>query len=254
MSHARKIHLIALINHAIAVSGITYVIATQTWSWLIVSAMFSVFVTVICVNIGLHRYISHASFQTGPWRKKFLIYSTVIAAFGSPLSWTAMHRYHHAKSGSKDDNQSPKNIGGVRAWLTLYDPITVSPAMVKDIVRNQDCMFIHRHYFKLLAGYVLTLFAINPLLPVFAFCIPATLCYQAAGAFAVIPHNARFGGYKVLPSRGDDDSVNSPLASLLSLGEGWHNYHHTQPSDYRHGYQWWELDPPAWVIERFFKQ
>jgi stearoyl-CoA desaturase (delta-9 desaturase) len=253
MTHVNKIHALALCNHMLAITGIWWIIDSQQFQWLWVAAIFSSVVAIVSVNIALHRYISHSSFKTGPIRRKFLIYMSVIAAFGSPLSWTAMHRYHHAKSGSKDDNQSPKNIGHVRAWLTLYDPITVPPAMVKDIIRDRDCMFIHRHYFKLLAGYVLALFAINPLLPIFAFCIPAALCYQAAGAFAVIPHNAKFGGYKVLSSRGDDDSVNSPLASLLSLGEGWHNYHHSRPGDYRHGHRWWELDPPAWVIERFFK-
>jgi stearoyl-CoA desaturase (delta-9 desaturase) len=252
MSHAQKIHWIAVFNHLIAIAGLVYVILYQQWQWLAVSGTAAIFVTIVCVNIGLHRYISHASFKTGPLRAKFLTYATVIAAFGSPLSWTAMHRYHHAKSGSALDNQSPKNIGYVRAWLTLYDPITVPPAMVKDIIRNHDCMFVHRHYFTLLAAYVLILFVIDPLLPVFAFCIPAAICYQAAGAFAVIPHDARFG-YKVLPSREHDDSVNSPFASLLSLGEGWHNYHHTRPSDHRHGHKWWEIDPPAWIIERFFK-
>jgi fatty-acid desaturase len=253
MTHARKIHIIAAINHAIAAAGLIYVFVTYQWHWLMISAVFAVFVTIICVNIGLHRYISHGSFKTGTWRRKFLIYSTVLAAFGSPLSWTAMHRYHHAKSGSQDDNQSPKNIGLIRAWLTLYDPISVPPAMVRDIIRDRDCMFVHRHYFKLLAAYVLVLFVINPLLPVFAFAIPAAACYQAAGAFAVIPHNEKFG-YQVLPSHGDDDAVNSPLASILSLGEGWHNYHHSRPGDHRHGHLWWEFDPPAWIIERFFKQ
>jgi stearoyl-CoA desaturase (delta-9 desaturase) len=238
----------------LAIIGIWWIIDSQQFQWLWVAAIFSSVVAIVSVNIALHRYISHGSFKTGPIRRKFLIYMSVIAAFGSPLSWTAMHRYHHAKSGSKDDNQSPKNIGYIRAWLTLYDPITVPPAMVKDIIRDRDCMFIHRHYFKLLAAYVLILFVINPFLVIFAFSIPAAACYQAAGAFAVIPHDVRFGGYQVLPSRDNDDSVNSPLASLLSLGEGWHNYHHTRPGDYRHGHLWWELDPPAWIIERFFKQ
>ena len=252
MTHANKIHALALLNHLVAASGVGYLYISQEWFWLVVSALAGVFVTIISVNIGLHRYVSHGSFKTGPIRKKFLIYSTIIAAFGSPLSWAAMHRYHHAKSGSKEDNQSPKNIGYIRAWLTLYDPITVPLTMVKDVMRDPDCMFIHRHYFKLLISYIVILSCIHPLLPVFAFSIPAAMCYQAAGAFAVIPHNARFG-YKVLPSHNEDDAVNSPLASILSLGEGWHNYHHSRPGDYRHGYKRWELDPPAWTIERFFK-
>jgi stearoyl-CoA desaturase (delta-9 desaturase) len=43
------------------------------------------------------------------------------------------------------------------------------------------------------------------------------------------------------------------LTSLISWGEGWHNYHHTKSKDYRHGHKWWELDPPAFFIERIFK-
>ena len=252
MDHAKKIQLLALVNHIVAVGGLWYAFSNSAWIWIGTALAACVFVAIVSVNIGLHRYVSHRSFETGPKRKKFLLYSSVVAAFGSPVSWAAMHRYHHAKSGSPGDNQSPKNIGYLRAWLTLYDHINVPTTMLRDVLRDTDCKRIHQHYFKLLFGYVLLLLLINPWLVVFVFSIPAAFCYQAAGAFAVIPHSSKFG-YKVLPSAGNDDSVNSPLASLLSLGEGWHNYHHTRPGDYRHGHSWWELDPPAWVIERFFK-
>ena len=47
--------------------------------------------------------------------EKILKYLTIIPAFGSPLSWTAMHRYHHMYSGSKQDNESPERIGYIRA-------------------------------------------------------------------------------------------------------------------------------------------
>ena len=73
-----------------------------------------------------------------------------------------------------------------------------------------------------------------------------------AGAFGVIPHSKHFG-YKVVESKPHCTAVNSPLTSLISWGEGWHNYHHTKSKDYRHGHKWWELDPPAFFIERIFK-
>lgn len=252
LTHARKIQLLALVNHVIAIAGIWYAISTSNYYLLLTAAVATVFITIVSVNIALHRFISHNSFKTGYWRSKFLIYISIISAFGSPVSWAAMHRYHHAKSGSVDDNQSPKNIGYLRAWFTLYSSVTIPTTMIRDVIKNSDYMLIHRHYFKLLAGYLVILYLINPVLPVFLFCLPAALCYQAAGAFAVIPHTSRFG-YKVLPSLRDDDAVNSPLASVLSLGEGWHNYHHSRPGDHRQGHGKWELDPPAWVIEKFFK-
>jgi stearoyl-CoA desaturase (delta-9 desaturase) len=35
---------------------------------------------------------------------------------------------------------------------------------------------------------------------------------------------------------------------LYSVGEGYHNYHHEFPSDYRNGPQWYDLDMSKWLI------
>jgi len=133
----------------------------------------------------------------------------------------------------------------------LYDPIKVPKSMVNDILRDKDYMFITKHYWKLLFTYISILYAIDPLLGIFAFSFPAACVYQAAGAFGVIPHMKQFG-YIVVTPRKDCTAVNSPLTSLISWGEGWHNYHHTISNDYRHGHKWWEIDPPAWFIEHLF--
>jgi stearoyl-CoA desaturase (delta-9 desaturase) len=36
--------------------------------------------------------------------------------------------------------------------------------------------------------------------------------------------------------------------SLITLGEGYHNYHHTFPRDYRNGPRWYNFDPSKWLI------
>ena len=38
------------------------------------------------------------------------------------------------------------------------------------------------------------------------------------------------------------------ILSLLSFGEGYHNYHHTFPSDYRNGPRLHNFDPSKWLI------
>jgi stearoyl-CoA desaturase (delta-9 desaturase) len=38
------------------------------------------------------------------------------------------------------------------------------------------------------------------------------------------------------------------LVSLLTFGEGYHNYHHTYQSDYRNGPRWYNFDPSKWLI------
>ena len=246
MKHARLVQLLALLNHIIAIAGCYY------FPEYIVYGLFAwAFVNIFGTNIAIHRFMAHRSFKTTPIKAKILKYLTIIPAFCSPLSWTAMHRYHHMYSGSKQDNESPERIGYIRAWLTLYDPITVPKEMVKDILKDKDYMFITKHYWTLLLSYIAILYAIDPLLGIFAFSFPAACVYQAAGAFGVIPHMKQFGYIVVKPNK-DCTAVNSPLTSLISCGEGWHNYHHTIAKDYRHGHKWWELDPPAWFIERIF--
>ena len=39
-----------------------------------------------------------------------------------------------------------------------------------------------------------------------------------------------------------DDSRNSALLALITLGEGWHNNHHHYPNSVRQGFAWWEFD------------
>jgi stearoyl-CoA desaturase (Delta-9 desaturase) len=41
------------------------------------------------------------------------------------------------------------------------------------------------------------------------------------------------------------------IAAMLSMGEGYHNFHHTFPADYRNGVHAHQFDPSKWLI-RFF--
>lgn len=247
MNHAIKIQLLALTNILISIwACVTYP------EYIVYGIIGWGFVNIFSTNIAIHRFMSHRAFETTPIKAKILKYLTVISAFGSPLSWTAQHRYHHKYSGHPtDDNQSPARIGYLRAWLTLYDHITVPKVMVKDILKDKDYMFITRNYWALLFTYVFILYTIDPMLGLFLFSFPCACIYITAGAFGVIPHSKHFG-YKVVESKPHCTAVNSPLTSLISWGEGWHNYHHTKSKDYRHGHKWWELDPPAWCIEKLF--
>ena len=36
--------------------------------------------------------------------------------------------------------------------------------------------------------------------------------------------------------------------ALVTFGEGYHNYHHEFPYDYRNGVKPWQFDPTKWII------
>lgn len=38
------------------------------------------------------------------------------------------------------------------------------------------------------------------------------------------------------------------VTALLTFGEGYHNFHHEFPNDYRNGIQWYHYDPTKWLI------
>ncbi|MEI6376980.1 MAG: acyl-CoA desaturase, partial [bacterium] len=45
-----------------------------------------------------------------------------------------------------------------------------------------------------------------------------------------------------------DDSRNSFLLAIITLGEGWHNNHHRYQSAARQGFYWWEIDPTYYTL------
>jgi len=55
----------------------------------------------------------------------------------------------------------------------------------------------------------------------------------------------RFGTQRY---RTGDQSRNSLLVALLTLGEGWHNNHHHYPGSVRQGFHWWEIDVTYYVL------
>lgn len=82
--------------------------------------------------------------------------------------------------------------------------------------------------------------------------IYALLFPVAARIFLVL--NAAFFINSVAHTFGDqsyDQGVSARdhwLAVLLTNGEGYHNFHHRFPRDYRNGVRWFHWDPTKWLI------
>ena len=46
-----------------------------------------------------------------------------------------------------------------------------------------------------------------------------------------------------------DTSRNSLFLAILTLGEGWHNNHHTYMSSTNQGFFWWEIDITFYILK-----
>jgi stearoyl-CoA desaturase (delta-9 desaturase) len=50
------------------------------------------------------------------------------------------------------------------------------------------------------------------------------------------------------PYSTETSARDSWIAALLTLGEGYHNYHHRFPADYRNGVRIYQFDPTKWWV------
>jgi sn-2 palmitoyl-lipid 9-desaturase len=64
------------------------------------------------------------------------------------------------------------------------------------------------------------------------------LCHQATW---LVNSACHLWGYRNFETAGS--SRNNWIVATLTLGEGWHNNHHADPSRTRHGLKLWEVDP-----------
>lgn len=198
---------------------------------------------VVGQGIALHRYFSHRSFKTHNFLHIFLSLITIPCALGSPISWSALHRHHHTVSDTPSDDQSPVYNSVRSIWLCEYIGSANGFGMVRDLMRDKLQTWIHANYTKLLIGWVLAVCCLGINAALILVFIPITVTYTLTMLGSVVVHKWGYRNYHT-----NDNSKNSLIVSLLTLGDGWHNNHHASPNKIKHGERWFEFDLLYWVI------
>jgi fatty-acid desaturase len=244
LTHNQQVRGLQILNHLAGIAGIVYAVATQQWSYLWIALISYWVMGTLGINVAFHRLLSHRSFKTRPAIEKFLSVVGVITTVGSPLAWVAVHRQHHRVCERPGDPHSPYLLGNWRAWFGFWDLKKLDFKLIRDMRRDQFQRWLHSNYLLIIALYCVVLAAINPWLVIFAYCIPACLCLHSSSAIIVIAHRH---GYKTYDLK-HDESRNSWIANLITLGEGWHNNHHAKPYAWSNWEKWWEWDIPSLII------
>jgi stearoyl-CoA desaturase (delta-9 desaturase) len=244
MTHNQEVRGLQIINHILFITGLVFVYVTEQYNYLWVTLGFYWITGVLGINVGLHRLLSHRSFKTYDIVEKFLGLVGVITTVGSPMAWAAIHRQHHRICERPGDPHSPYIIGNLRAWFGFWDIKQLDLKLVRDFRRDAFQKFLHSKYLWIIGTYCLILAVIDPWLVVFAYAIPACLCLHSSSAIIVIAHRHGYKTYELA----HDESRNSWIANLITLGEGWHNNHHAKPYAWSNWEKWWEWDIPSLVI------
>jgi fatty-acid desaturase len=244
LTHNQLVRGLQVVNHITALVGITYAIAAGEWHYLLTALFVYWAIGILGINIGFHRLLSHRSFKTHTIIEKFLSVVGVLTTVGSPLAWVAIHRQHHRRAEREGDPHSPYLIGNWRAWFGFWPKFKVFDLrLIRDLREQSFQRRLHKYYFEIIVAYCVLLALIDPWLVIFAYCLPACLCLHSSSAIIVIAHRH---GYKTHAI--SDQSRNSWIANIITMGEGWHNNHHAKPYKWSNWERWWEWDIPAMII------
>jgi len=236
MSLDYKLKLLQVFNHIAIIPGMYYI----EWKWLFVVLLCHLLFECIGTSIGLHRYFTHKSFNTGIIRKYILAFFGTVSTLGSIKSWVYVHRYHHKTSDTNLDPHKPWN------WFHYVKIQTPRLTLIRDLAKDEVISRFDNNYFKIILAYVTILLIINPILVIYAYCFPAVLSFHSASAVNNITHTRKLG--KQIYDT-EDNSVNNIFVAILTNGEGYHNNHHNDPKEYRFG----KYDLGGILIDYIFK-
>ncbi|KAH8173304.1 fatty acid desaturase domain-containing protein [Sarocladium implicatum] len=221
------------------------------------TAIFAVlyyFWTGLGITAGYHRLWAHSSYKASLPLKIFLAAGGSGAVEGSIRWWSHGHRAHHRYTDTDKDPYSVRKglLYSHMGWMVMkQNPKRKGRTDISDLNEDPVVVWQHRNFIKSVI-FMSVIF-------------PTLVCglgwgdwmggYVYAGILRVcFVQQATFCVNSLAHWLGDQpfDDRNSPrdhlITALVTLGEGYHNFHHEFPSDYRNAIEWYQYDPTKWAI------
>jgi stearoyl-CoA desaturase (delta-9 desaturase) len=234
----------------IAIYGLMYITPSL---YTVVWTLFYYFLTGIGITAGYHRLWAHKAYSARNPTKFILLMLGTGAVQGSVRWWARDHRAHHRYT---DTDKDPYNAlrgfwySHIGWMLVKQDPSKIGWASIEDLNQDPWIRWQHRNYLSL-AVFMGVAF------PTLVCCLWGDFWggffYAAILRQVLVHHNtfmvnslAHFWG--LAPFADEHSPRDSILTALLTFGEGYHNFHHEFPSDYRNAIKFYQYDPTKWVI------
>lgn len=221
--------------------------------WQPVLLLVSFSLVSFSVTAGYHRGFSHKSYKAHPILQAYYLFFGAMALQNSVLKWSADHRDHHRYVDRDWDPYSIRR-GGLWAhifWLFYKEPHERDYDNVPDLKLNKMVMWQYRwsHVIGIVGGLGIPT-AIGA-----AFGSPlGGLLWGGFLRIALIHHttflvNSVAHLYGSRPYTEENSARDNGLLAFVTNGEGYHNFHHKFPSDFRNGIRWYQWDPTKWLIQ-----
>ncbi|KAH8836098.1 delta 9-fatty acid desaturase protein [Flagelloscypha sp. PMI_526] len=221
-----------------------------------VFAILYYFFTGLGITAGYHRLWSHRSYNATRPLEVLLALAGAGAGQGSIKWWSRDHRAHHRYTDTDLDPYSAQKgfLWSHVIWMLVKPRRRPGTADVSDLKKNQLVMWQHNNY--------------PWLLPLMALGVPTLIAKfgwgDARGGFVyagllrlVMVQQSTFCVNSLAHWLGEKsyDDKHTPrdhlITALVTIGEGYHNFHHQYPMDYRNAIKWYQYDPTKWAIWMF---
>jgi stearoyl-CoA desaturase (delta-9 desaturase) len=223
---------------------------------------------------GYHRYFSHKTYKTSRVFQFFIAFFAETSVQKGVLWWGAHHRDHHKTSDTPADPHSMKIYGfwySHMGWIAGPEYKETDFKAIQDYAKFPEIRWLDKHYTFPVWITMITLFVLGGfvnsastsldwlVLNGGTWSLQGGLSTLLIGFFlstAILFHGTFSINslmHKIGKKRYDsgDESKNSLILALVTLGEGWHNNHHYYMSSTRQGFYWWEIDITYYILKMF---
>lgn len=234
----------------LAVYGLlTTPLSWKTLAWSIAYYFFSGF----GITAGYHRLWAHRAYNASVPLQYMLAIMGTSAVQGSIHWWARGHRSHHRYTDTDLDPYGAHKglLWSHLGWMIVKPRRKPGVVDTSDLRKNPVIKFQHKHYI--------------PLILITGFVLPTVVAglgwgdwrggfYYAAICRLVFVHHSTFCVNSLAHWLGEAsfDNRMTPrdhfITALVTVGEGYHNFHHQFPMDYRNAIKWFQYDPTKWFI------
>ncbi|NDB63883.1 MAG: hypothetical protein EB170_08490 [Nitrosopumilaceae archaeon] len=214
---------------------------TKNWT-IIILILTRYFVGMWFVTAWRHRYFAHRSFRINPrfiWIEPIIGFICSADAQRGVCQWAAEHIYHHKYSDKPEDHHSCKQNGTQWChWLWVVkkgEDRYVDWRLIPNLAKSKSLRWIEeRQWIGIvlfggifsLIGAILSIGGFDSFLWNFLFslCVhffSTTLLWHGTFLINSAMHIVGTQRYDT-----GDESRNSLICAILTMGEGWHNNHH----------------------------
>uniref|UniRef100_A0A0W0F6L9 stearoyl-CoA 9-desaturase n=1 Tax=Moniliophthora roreri TaxID=221103 RepID=A0A0W0F6L9_MONRR len=222
------------------------------WETFIWSVIYY-FCTGLGITAGYHRLWSHRAYNASIPLQYALALFGAGAGQGSIKWWSRGHRAHHRYTDTDLDPYNAhqgfwySHVG----WILVKSRRKPGVSDISDLNRNPIVKWQHKNY--------------SPILLFMAFALPTLVAHlgwnDARGGFVyagllrlAFVHQSTFCVNSLAHWLGEApfDDKHTPrdhmITALVTIGEGYHNFHHQFPMDFRNAIKWYQYDPTKWAI------